>query len=74
MNLTDQNLARRLATDGHGRLIPMSEDDVRRRAGEVARSLDALDEIGDEQEQRETLDFLMQSLDEDRLSYRKRFP
>jgi hypothetical protein len=51
----------------------MTEAEVRARAGEIARSLKALDEIGDEQEQRETLEFLIKAIDEDRLSDRRRF-
>ena len=42
------------------------------RARKVAL-LDQLLEIGDEEEQRETFEFLKQAIDEDRLSDRKRF-
>jgi excisionase family DNA binding protein len=63
----------RRATDDRGRLIRMTEDEVRARAESVARGLDALDFMGDEAEQRQTLDALMVAIDEDRLSDRKRF-
>jgi hypothetical protein len=50
----------------------MTEAEVRARAEAIASGLDALDDMGDENEQRQTLDALMKGLDEDRLSYRKR--
>lgn len=64
----------RRSAEEHGRAIPMTEDEVRQRAEDVARGLDALDEMGSEEEQRETLDFLMKLIDEDRMSYSKRSP
>lgn len=72
MPTEEQTTRRRGVIDAQGRLIPVSEEEIRRRAEEVARGLDALDEMGDEEEQRRTLDALMEALDEDRLSYRKR--
>lgn len=62
----------RNAVDARGRAVPMTGEEIRARADEVARGLDALDQIGDEQEQGETLDLLMKALDEDRMSYRQR--
>lgn len=72
MSATQHATPYRSAVDARGRLIPMSEDEVRERAGDVARGLAALDELGDEDEQRETLDDLMKALDADRLSDRDR--
>ncbi|QDV38706.1 hypothetical protein [Tautonia plasticadhaerens] len=63
----------RRSVDEHGRAIPMTEDEVRQRAEEAIRALDAVDGEGDE-EQRQTLDLLMKLIDEDRMSYRRRFP
>ncbi len=51
----------------------MTEAEVRARAEMIARNLEALDHIGDEEEQRATLAFLMTAIDEDRLSDRRRF-
>lgn len=48
-------------TDGRGRLVPMTEDEVRARADEVARGLDALDDMGDADEQRATLEALIKA-------------
>jgi hypothetical protein len=62
----------RRSVDERGRAIPMTEGEIRQRAEEAIRALDALDEMGSEEEQRETLDTLMRLLDEDRMSYRKR--
>ena len=61
------------ATDAHGRALPMTEEEIRARAEIAIRALDALDDMGDEEEQRETLEFLMKALNEEPLSYRKRF-
>lgn len=63
----------RRSVDEHGRALPMSEAEVRARAAAIARGLGALDDMGDQAEQRETLDFLMTAVDEDRLSDRRRF-
>jgi hypothetical protein len=52
----------RRSTDEHGRAIPMTEAEVRARAEAVARSLEALNEMGDEEEQRRTRDALMAAL------------
>ena len=44
------------------------------RRAQVVAELQALYDEGDEQDQRETGDFLIKALDEDRLSDRKLFP
>jgi hypothetical protein len=59
--------------DAQGRAIPLSEEEIRRRNEQAIRALDALDDMGDEDEQRETLEFLIKAIDEDRLSKRRRF-
>jgi hypothetical protein len=41
---------------------------------EKLRKMQSILEIGDEEEQRETWEYLKKALDEDRLSYRKLFP
>jgi hypothetical protein len=66
------------ASPGHsvnatGRALPMTDEEIRARAAEIARGLDALDDMGDEEEQRQTLDALMRAIDEEPLSARKRF-
>jgi hypothetical protein len=48
-------------------------EEIRARAVEIARGLDALDDMGDGAEQRQTLDALMKAIDEEPLSARKRF-
>lgn len=60
--------------DARGRAIPLPADEERRRATEAIRALDELDEMGDEDEQRATLEALLMNLDEDRLSDRRRSP
>jgi hypothetical protein len=51
----------------------LTEEEIRARAEVAIRALDALDDIGDEEEQRETLEFLINALYEETLSFRKRF-
>jgi hypothetical protein len=63
----------RRSVDEHGRIIPRTEEEQRRHIEEALRGLDALLEIGDEEEQTATFEMLRKALDEDRLSYRKRF-
>jgi hypothetical protein len=41
--------------DATGRALPMTVEDIHARAVEIARGLDALDDMGDEEEQRQTL-------------------
>ena len=61
------------SVDAAGRALFMTDEEIRARAGSIAQSLDALDDMGDEEEQRQTLEALIKYLDEDRLSDRKRF-
>jgi hypothetical protein len=61
------------SVDATGRALPMTDEEIRARAVEIARGLDALDDMGDEQEQRQTLDALVKAIDEEPLSGRKRF-
>jgi hypothetical protein len=61
------------STDARGRVVPLADAELDRRAEAAIRGLDALDDMGDEDEQRQTLEFLITAIDEDRLSDRKRF-
>ncbi len=51
----------------------MTTAEILARAPEIARGLDALDDMGDEEEQRQSLDALMKAIDDEPLSARKRF-
>jgi len=62
MPTAEQTVLPHRSTDERGRAIPMTEEEVRARAVEVARGLEALNEMGDEEEQRQTLDALMAAL------------
>jgi hypothetical protein len=55
------------SVDARGRAQPMPDEEIRRRNEEAIRGLEALDTMGDEDEQRETLDALLKALDEDPL-------
>ncbi|MBV8232417.1 MAG: hypothetical protein JO329_20745 [Planctomycetaceae bacterium] len=60
--------------DEHGRALPLAEEEVRRRAEQAIRTLEALWDLGDEAEQRATLEALVTALDEDRPPELRRFP
>ena len=55
------------SVDTHGRALPMTEEEIRKRNEEAVRGLLALDDMGDEDEQRETLDALLKALEENPL-------
>lgn len=59
--------------DARGRVLTLGEEDARRRIALALQALDAIDSIGDEEEQRATYETLKQAIDEDGLSRRKRF-
>ena len=63
----------RRSFDEHGRALPLSEEEVRRRNAQAIQALDALDDMGDEPEQRATLNALMAALNEEPLAHRPRF-
>jgi len=51
----------------------MTVEEIRAHAAEIARGLDALDDMGNEEEQRQTLNTLIKAIDEEPLSQRRRF-
>jgi len=51
----------------------MTVGEIPAQAVEVARGLDFLDDMGDEDEQRQTFNALMNAIDEEPLSPRRRF-
>jgi excisionase family DNA binding protein len=55
------------STDARGRLLPRTEEEVRRRNAEAIRAMDELAAIGDLDEQDATLAALLVALDEDPL-------
>jgi excisionase family DNA binding protein len=55
------------SVDAQGRALPLTDEEIRRRNEEAIRALQALDDMGDEDEQRETLEALLKALDEDPL-------
>ena len=73
MGIAPSTFSPHRSVDATGRALPMTEEEIRARAAEVARGLDALDDMGDEEEQRRTLDALIKAIDEEPLSARKRF-
>jgi hypothetical protein len=73
MAITPPSISPGHTVDATGRTLPLTDEEIRARATEIARGLDALDDMGDEEEQRQTLDALMKAIDEEPLSARKRF-
>ncbi|MFO0891509.1 MAG: hypothetical protein U0790_20500 [Isosphaeraceae bacterium] len=61
------------SVDASGRALPMSREEILARAARILEGLDALDNIGDEEEQRQTLDALTRDIDREPLSPRRRF-
>ena len=61
------------SVDVHGRALPMTAEEIAQRNAEAIRALDEVAEMGDEQEQRATLEALMAAVDEEPLSARRRF-
>jgi hypothetical protein len=73
MAITNSTVSPRRSVDATGRALPMTVEEIQAQAIEIARGLDALDEMGDEEEQRQTLDALIKAIDEEPLSPRRRF-
>jgi hypothetical protein len=61
------------SVDIHGRALAMTEQEIVERNSEAIRALDEVAEMGDENEQRATLEALMTAIDEEPLSARRRF-
>ena len=61
------------SVDIHGRAFPMTEEEILERNAGAIRALDEVAEMGDEAEQRATLEALMTAIDEEPLSTRRRF-
>ena len=59
--------------DNSGRPVRLTESEVRERNRVALAALDAIEQMGDDGEQRETLEYLMRAVDDDRLSARPRF-
>ena len=73
MAITPDPVSPHRSVDARGRALPMTEEEIRKRNEEAIRALEEVALIGDEEEQRATLDALMKAIDEEPLSYRKRF-
>ena len=61
------------SVDIHGQALPMTEEEILRRNAGAIEALDEVAEMGDEEEQRATLEALMTAIDEEPLSSRRRF-
>jgi len=53
------------SVDIHGRALPMTEAEILQRNTEAIRALDEVAKMGDEEEQRATLEALMTAIDEE---------
>ena len=70
MGITHSTVSPHRSVDATGRALPMTVEEIHAQAVEIARGLDALDDMGDEEEQRQTLKALMKAIDEEPLSPR----
>ena len=61
------------SVDETGKDLPMTEAEIRARAEIVIRALDRIAEIADETDTDTMCEAVERGIDEDRLSYRKRF-
>ena len=73
MTITNSTVSPHRSVDATGRALPMSAEKIHANAAEIARGLDALDNMGDEEEQRQTLTALIEAIDGEPLSPRRRF-
>jgi len=73
MGITHSTVSPHRSVDATGRALPMTVEAIHAQAVEIAMGLDALDDMGDEEEQRQTLNALMKAIDEEPLSPRRRF-
>ncbi len=73
MAITHPTVSPHRSVDASGQALPISAEEIRAQAAEIARGQDALDNMGDEEEQTQTLTALMQATDEEPLSPRRHF-
>jgi hypothetical protein len=66
-------LAQPRSFDANGRALTLTPDEIDQRAALALQALDSLEDMGDEEEQKETFAYLAQAVNEDRLSERRRF-
>jgi hypothetical protein len=59
----------RRSVDERGRALPMTEEEFRLKAEEAIRALDAILDIGDEEEHRATYEALVKAMDEEPISF-----
>jgi hypothetical protein len=69
----DRQAASLRSFDDRGQAVRLTDDEVRQRNAKALATLEIIEGIGDDAEQRETLDHLSRVVDEDRLSDRLRF-
>jgi len=73
MGITHSTVSPHRSVDATGRALPMTAEEIHAQAVAIAMGLDALDDMGEEDEQSQTLDELMKAIDEEPLSPRRRF-
>lgn len=73
MATTEPNATPRRSVDEHGRLLPMTAEEVRAHNQAAIRALREIANITDETDTDEMDERFVRGLDEDRLSDRKRF-
>lgn len=59
--------------DANGRALPLTPEEIAQRTALALQALESLEDMGGEDEQRETFAYLARVVNEDRLSDRPRF-
>ncbi len=73
MSIAPKPVSPHRSVDIHGRALPMTEEEILERNAEAIRALDEVAEMGDEKEQRASLETLTKAVNEEPLSSRRRF-
>ena len=73
MSIAHAEVSPHRSVDAHGRLLPMTDVEIRARAEIALRALDEIATMTDETDTDELWERFTRELEEDRLSDRKRF-
>ena len=73
MATSEPNATPRRSVDEHGRLLPMTAEEVLAHNQAAIRAIEAIADITDETDTDEMWERFVQGIEEDRLSDRKRF-
>ena len=73
MGITHSTVSPHRSVDATGLALPMTVEEIQAQAVEIARGLGALDDMGDQGEQKQTINAPMNAIDGEPLTPRRRF-